>query len=200
MKVTLASGNAHKLREIAAIMPSWEIAAPPADWVAPPETGETYEENALIKARSLAVHLNAPVIADDSGIEMYALDGAPGVRSARFAGEYATDEENLAKLLDAARATEDGLRGARYVCVAVFVDPAGTTTTAEGTVDGCLITERRGTGGFGYDPIFVASGQPEGLERTMAEFSPQEKDAISHRARALRALAANLDQMGSAQA
>lgn len=129
--------------------------------------------------------VDAPVIADDSGIEMYALDGAPGVRSARFAGEHATDEENLLKLLEAARATPEGLRGARYVCVAVFMEPGSEPIITEGTVEGCIVLDRRGSGGFGYDPIFGLNDR----DLTMAQLSATEKDAISHRGRAFRALA-----------
>lgn len=168
----------------------WEILPPPPDWVAPEETGNTYEENALLKARSLADHVGAPAIADDSGIEMLALGGAPGVRSARFAGENATDEENLEKLLAAARETPEGQRGARYVCVAVFLVPGQEPVATHGAVDGCIVLERRGTGGFGYDPIFGLLDS----DRTMAELTPEEKDEISHRGRAFRALRHLIDR------
>jgi XTP/dITP diphosphohydrolase len=186
MKIFLASGNLGKLREVAAIMSrsGVTIDPPPVDWVAPEETGETYAENALLKARSLVALTGAPALADDSGIEVMALDGGPGVRSARYAGDDATDERNLAKLLEVARGLEEGMRGARYVCAAVLVTPDGREVVKEGVLEGCLITEPRGTNGFGYDPIFV----PSGMEQTAAELTPLEKDAISHRGKAFRAL------------
>lgn len=160
------------------------IDPPPVDWAPPEETGQTYADNALLKARSLVQLTGAPALADDSGIEVRALDGAPGVRSARFAGEDATDERNLAKMLEVSRGLQDGERGVRYVCCAVLATPDGREVVKEGVLEGCLITEPRGTNGFGYDPIFV----PSGLEKTAAELSPLEKDAISHRGQAFRAL------------
>lgn len=196
MRVFLASKNPGKAREIAAILGTAgiELAGAPQDWVAPEETGTTYRENALLKARSLLAFTGAAAVADDSGIEVDALDGAPGVRSARFAGEGATDEENLAKLIDVIRATPPDRRGARYRCVAVFVSPDTPEVSTDGVVEGSLIEDRRGSGGFGYDPIFVAIGQT----RTMAQMSAAEKDAISHRGKAFRALATALQPQPSA--
>lgn len=183
MEVAIATKNPGKVREIARILEVVELVAPPPDWEPPDETEPTYVGNALLKARALCAHTGMAAIADDSGIEADALDGAPGPRSARFAGEGATDEENLRKLLDVVRAT--GVTGARYRCVAVLVEPDGAEVVAEDTVEGTLITEPRGTGGFGYDPMFVPV---EGDGRTMAELSPAEKDAISHRGKAFRRL------------
>lgn len=188
MKILLASQNPGKVREIRAILAGAgvEVEAAPSTWVPPAETGASYLDNARLKARSLAEHTGLPVVADDSGIEVYALDGAPGVRSARFAGDGATDRENLDAMLACARTIPEGLRGARYRCVAVLVDPFGQETVTEGTLDGCIVLEPRGTNGFGYDPIFGLEGDET---RTAAELEPEEKDAISHRGQAFRALA-----------
>lgn len=194
--LALASRNPGKLREIRTILGGLaSIRLTSADeypgWVAPPEDDDTYEGNALVKARSLAAFAGVPVIADDSGIEVDALGGGPGVRSARFAGEDATDEENLAKLIGVIRAVPDEARGARYRCVAVLVTPSGKESAAEGIVEGTLVIDRRGSGGFGYDPIFV----PLGDTRTMAELSPEEKDRISHRGKAFRGLVPAIDDL-----
>jgi XTP/dITP diphosphohydrolase len=188
--VALASRNPGKLREIRTILA--EAGVPlevvSADdfpgWEAPEETEPDYAGNALLKARSLASFAGMATLADDSGIEVDVLDGGPGPRSARYAGEAATDEENLRKLIDVVRGVPPERRTARYRCVAVLVTPSGDEATAEGTVEGTLVTEPRGTGGFGYDPIFV----PNGGSRTMAELSPAEKDRISHRGKAFRGL------------
>lgn len=186
MRVFLASKNPGKAREIAAILEpaGLVVYAPPDGWEAPEETGETYRVNALIKAESLSAFTGDAALADDSGIEVDALDGAPGVHSARFAGESAGDVENLAKLIESIREVPPEKRTARYRCVAIFVGPGYEPIVAEGTVEGTLITEPRGDGGFGYDPIFV----PVGGTRTMAELQPREKDAISHRGKAFRRL------------
>jgi XTP/dITP diphosphohydrolase len=180
-RVALATGNPGKVREIASILGDvCVLVAPPDGWRAPEETEPDYRGNALLKARALHDAMGIPVLADDSGIEVDALGGAPGPRSARFAGENATDEQNLRKLIeDIAHATA---RTARYRCAAVLV--GATEVIAEATCEGKLLREPRGSGGFGYDPIFV----PEGEARTMAELTPEEKDAISHRGKAFRAL------------
>ena len=194
--VALASRNPGKLREIRTILSEAGVALEVLsaddfpDWEAPEETEPDYAGNALLKARSLAAFAGVSTLADDSGIEVDALDDAPGPRSARFAGEAATDEENLTKLIDVVRDVSPERRMARYRCVAVLVTPSGNETTADGTVEGTLITERRGSGGFGYDPIFV----PDGETRTMAELSPEEKDRISHRGKAFRGL---VDALGA---
>lgn len=153
--------------------------------VLPPEDGATFAENALGKARAAAQQTGLAAIADDSGIEAAALDGRPGVRSARYAGEHASDGENLALLI-----SEVPVGSAlRYVCVIALVGPDGAEQTFEGTCEGVMAAEPRGSGGFGYDPVFTPSEAPG---RTMAELSAAEKDAISHRGRAARALAAAL--------
>ncbi|HVL34001.1 MAG TPA: RdgB/HAM1 family non-canonical purine NTP pyrophosphatase [Actinomycetota bacterium] len=193
-RVALATKNAGKVREIGAIVApaGIELVSPDATWVAPEETEPDYRGNALLKARSLVEHMQIACLADDSGIEVDLLDGGPGPRSARFAGEHATDEENLNKLIAViARAPEDQ-RAARYRCVAVLVTPEGDETVCEGSVEGALIVEPRGTGGFGYDPIFIARGET----RTMAELTPEEKDAISHRGAAFRAILPALRALG----
>ena len=187
MTLVLATRNAHKAREFGALLAPHEIEPLPAEVTLPPETGETFEENALGKARAAAAALARPAIADDSGIAAEALGGAPGVRSARYAGEQATDEENLAKLLREAPA---GSRAA-YVCALAYVTPEGEEHVVVGRCTGTLAAKPRGTGGFGYDPAFVPD---DGDGRTMAELTPEEKDAISHRGRAARALLALLDR------
>jgi XTP/dITP diphosphohydrolase len=184
MKLVLATRNAHKVREFGALLAPHEVTALPAEVELPPETGTTFAENALAKAQTAARALGVPAIADDSGIESEALGGAPGVRSARFAGQHATDEENLNKLL------ADAPTGSplAYVCALAFVAPDGTEHLVEGRCTGTLAAQARGSGGFGYDPAFV----PDDLDggRTMAELSQDEKDAISHRGRAVRELLA----------
>jgi XTP/dITP diphosphohydrolase len=184
MKLVLATRNAHKVREFDALLAPHEVEALPDDVELPPETGATFAENALVKARTAARALGAAAIADDSGIESAALGGAPGVRSARFAGDDATDEQNLDKLLAEAPAGSP----LSYVCALAFVAPDGTEHLVEGRCTGTLAAQPRGSGGFGYDPAFVPDDVDGG--RTMAELSPEEKDAISHRGRAVRELLA----------
>ena len=182
MRLVLATRNAHKVRELSGLVAPHELDALPDEVELPPETGETFAENALGKARAAAQATSRPAIADDSGIAAHALGGAPGVRSARYAGEDATDEENLAKLLREAPAGS----GVEYVCALAFVDPQnGIEHLVEGRCEGTLAAEPRGSGGFGYDPAFVPVEHPG---RTMAELEPGEKAAVSHRGRAARAL------------
>ncbi|HEY8582418.1 MAG TPA: RdgB/HAM1 family non-canonical purine NTP pyrophosphatase [Capillimicrobium sp.] len=188
MGLLLATRNAHKVREMDALLAPHGVDALPDDVQLPPETGETFAENALGKARAAAAATGRVAIADDSGIEADALGGRPGVRSARFAGEGATDEENLAKLLREAPA---GSRVA-YVCALAYVDlDRGVEEVFEAHCTGTLAAEPRGDGGFGYDPAFVPDEHPD---RTMAELSREDKDAISHRGRAVRLLRAWLDR------
>jgi XTP/dITP diphosphohydrolase len=182
--VVLATRNAHKLREFQRLLPSVELEPLPDEIELPPETGETFEENALIKARAAAEATNRPAIADDSGIEAEALQGRPGVRSARYAGEHATDGENLDKL----RAEAPPGSGLRYVCAVAYIEPGKPPRTVEGTCEGRMAEEPRGDGGFGYDPVFLPA-DGDGT-RTMAELSDEEKDRISHRGRAVREAAA----------
>ena len=191
MRVVVGSRNAHKVREIAAIFAEegvgFELVT--IDEVAPGvelvEEEPTFEANALTKARQAAVATGLPAIADDSGIEADALDGGPGPRSARFAGEGASDAENLAKLVEVIADEPSDARAARYRCVAAIAWPDGRSLHAEGVCEGSLVATPRGAGGFGYDPIFV----PERERGTMAELGDEEKDRISHRGRAFRALA-----------
>ncbi|HWH94942.1 MAG TPA: RdgB/HAM1 family non-canonical purine NTP pyrophosphatase [Baekduia sp.] len=182
MKLVLATRNDHKAHEFSALLAPHEVVALPAEVELPPETGTTFTENALGKARVAARALGAVVIADDSGIESTALGGRPGVYSARFAGDGATDAENLAKLLRDAPAGS----GLAYVCVIALVDPdTGTEEVFEGRCTGTLAADPRGDGGFGYDPAFLPDDEiPPPAGRTMAELTPQEKGAISHRGRA----------------
>ncbi len=189
MRLVLATRNAHKVRELEPLLAPHTLEPLPDEVELPPETGETFEENALGKARAAAAATGRPAVADDSGIAAEALGGAPGVRSARYAGEDATDEENLAKLLREAPAGS----GLAYVCALALVEPDGTETVVEGRCEGTLAREPRGTGGFGYDPAFVpVEHGSDGIGPTMAELAPHEKDAISHRGRAARALLARL--------
>jgi XTP/dITP diphosphohydrolase len=187
VKLVLATRNAHKAREFEALLAPHDVLALPADVRLPPETGDTFAANALDKARAAARATGLPAIADDSGIEAAALGGAPGVRSARFAGEAAGDEENLAKLLRDAPAGS----AVAYVCALAYVDADGAEHVVEGRCTGVLAAVPRGDGGFGYDPAFLPDDLPDG--RTMAELDPAEKDAISHRGRAARALLAHLE-------
>jgi XTP/dITP diphosphohydrolase len=183
VRLLLATRNAHKLREFERLLPGITLDPLPEAAPTPEETGATYAENALIKARSAAHATNRPAFADDSGIEAEALDWRPGVRTARFAGPNASDQENLDKLHNEAPA---GSR-ARYVCVIAHVTPTGEEQLFEGRVDGTLAPAPRGHKGFGYDPLFIADETPG---RTMAELADDEKDAISHRGHAARELLA----------
>jgi XTP/dITP diphosphohydrolase len=188
-RLAIASANAHKLREIRRICADWPVewitsedhAGP---WPQVEEPHDTYRDNALEKARAVAAVLGVPAVADDSGIEVDALGGAPGPRSARYAGEGADDEENLQTLLRAVTEVPAGERTARYRCVAAIAWPGGGEAWAEGVCEGAIDLDPRGSRGFGYDPAFV----PQGHDRTMAQLTDEEKDRISHRGRAFRAL------------
>ncbi len=160
------------------------------------ETGTTFLENALLKARAGCQESGMPCIADDSGLAVDALDGAPGVYSARYAGEHGNDVKNNTKLLQALRNVPDGQRTARFVSVVALVYPDGRELTSEGTCEGIIARSPAGEGGFGYDPIFLPLEQ-EGETRSMAQLSPQEKDAISHRGKALQALAGKINKDGT---
>jgi XTP/dITP diphosphohydrolase len=186
VRLVLASRNAHKLRELSLLLAPHELVALPAAVELPPEIGASFAENALVKARTAAAATGMAAVADDSGLEAAALGGAPGIYSARFAGEDADDGDNLAKLLrDVA---PDGDTRVAYVCALVLVEPDGRETVVERRCDGHLNHSPRGEGGFGYDPAVVPDDYDDG--RTVAELTPAEKDAISHRGRAARALAA----------
>jgi XTP/dITP diphosphohydrolase len=184
MRLLLATHNEHKRRELARLLPEHEIALLPDTVELPPEDGETFAENALGKARAAARATAEVTIADDSGIAAAALGGAPGIRSARYAGEHASDEQNLAKLLGEAPAGDV----LEYICALVYVDPQHALERVfEERCRGTLAVAPRGVGGFGYDPAFLPDDGPP--ELTMAELSDAQKDAISHRGRAARALA-----------
>ena len=185
MRLVLATRNDHKLRELRQLMAPIELDELPEEVALPPETGTTFAENALRKARAAAAGTGRPSIADDSGIEAAALGGAPGVWSARYAGEDATDEQNLAKLLE--EVPEEGDNRVTYICAIAYVDPGNDHLIVHGRCSGTLTHEPRGDGGFGYDPAVVPDDLP-GDGRTMAELSADEKDAISHRGRAAREL------------
>ena len=191
----VATRNEHKLRELGELLPGVELDPLPPEIELPPEEWESFAENALGKARAARAATGRPAIADDSGIEAHGLGGRPGVRSARYAGENATDEENLAKLLEEVGRQDD--RRVAYVSVIGLVDEAGNESIFEGRCEGALATEPRGTGGFGYDPAFVPTDTGPGDERTMAELDPAEKNAISHRGRAARAFAEALRAEGT---
>ena len=196
-RAVLASANPGKLREFAALLAPFAVQlVPQAELGIRPaaETGTTFLENALIKAHHAAHHARLPALADDSGLEVEALGGRPGVWSARFAGEAASDEENLRHLLAELHDVPDEFRQARYQCVIVFLraasDPA--PLIAHGTWEGRIARVPHGHGGFGYDPVFI----PAGEQCTAAELSGAAKNAVSHRGQALRALVAMLDSGG----
>ena len=193
--VVIASNNAHKAREIAEALdfPGWEFCTLRDLGIAsdPAEDAETFAGNARIKALAAREASGGrAVLADDSGLEVDALDGAPGVRSARYAGEPCDDAANNAKLLAELADVPDARRSARFVCALAFIDEDGTETTARGTVEGRIAREGRGSHGFGYDPLFL----PDAFSgsRTLAEALPEEKNAVSHRGNALRELRAKL--------
>src|SRR5580692_1812742 len=187
--LVLATRNAGKLRELARILGAQVNLTgldefPDAPDV--PETGATFEANALLKARAIADHTGLPAVADDSGLCVDALNGMPGVFSARWAGAHGDDKANLVLVLAQVADVPDARLGAQFVCAAALVVPGKTPreVVVTGTLDGRLIRVPRGTGGFGYDPIFL----PDGFSQTTAEMTAEEKDAISHRGRAFRAL------------
>ena len=193
-KIVLASGNVGKLREIEGILADLdveviaqsELGVGDAD-----ETGATFVENALIKARHAAVATGLPALADDSGLVVEALGGRPGVHSARYSGPGATDDSNIDKLLEELQRVPTGDRAAAFHCCACFVTPDDTSSLiAEGRWEGAILRQRRGTDGFGYDPVFL---DPD-CGRTAAELGPEQKNARSHRGKALTALAEMMRQ------
>jgi XTP/dITP diphosphohydrolase len=205
-RLLVATRSPHKLRELRELLQlehtdlvSLVELDIPGD---PEETGDTFETNAAIKARAGFRASGLPTLADDSGLEVDALDGGPGVRTRRFAGEHASDEANNAKLLRALAGLRPGERGARYVCVLALALPGATgprggtrLILTRGTTRGRIATEARGTGGFGYDPIFEPRSEAPG-GRTLGLWTPAEKHAISHRARAARRMAVRLRALG----
>ena len=196
-RVVLASANQGKLRELAALVAPFGFELVPQTELgieSVPEAGLTFLENALLKARHAAAAARLPALADDSGIEVDALDGRPGVRSARFARPGASDAANLALLLAELEGVAEARRGARYQCVVAWVGAADDPSPliGRGTWEGRIALAPRGAGGFGYDPAFI----PAGETRTAAELSADEKNQVSHRAQALRALVAALKSAG----
>jgi XTP/dITP diphosphohydrolase len=198
-RVVLATRNAHKVSELRQILADAGAAVELVGTDAFPdlpdvvETGLTFAENALLKAHAVAKATGLPAVADDSGLCVDALGGQPGIFSARWAGAHGDDEANLDLVLAQLTDIADHARGAAFVCAAALALPDGTEHVVEGRLEGCLIRERRGSNGFGYDPIFV----PVGETRTTAEMSADEKNAISHRGIAFRALAPKIAQLVS---
>ncbi len=184
-KLLLASRNRHKIEELQQMLDGLNIEVISLDDVADipviEEDGNTFSENASKKARLTAMHTGFTCLADDSGLVVDSLEGQPGVYSARFAGEDADDRKNNHKLLQMLQGFEDEKRRARFVCVIAISDPQGNICTVEGKCEGRIDYEERGTGGFGYDPLFI----PEGYTRTFAQLSREEKNRISHRGQAL---------------
>ncbi|GAA4684246.1 RdgB/HAM1 family non-canonical purine NTP pyrophosphatase [Pseudonocardia yuanmonensis] len=195
MKVLLATRNAGKLVELRRLAEGSGVEvlglADVPEFPEAPETGATFAENALAKARDAAVATGLPSVADDSGLAVDALNGMPGVLSARWAGRHGDDLANLNLLLGQMGDVPDERRGAAFVCAAALVVPSGAEEVVHGEWRGRIVRAPRGSNGFGYDPIFV----PEGEERTSAELSPEEKDAASHRGRAFRALLPHLEAL-----
>jgi XTP/dITP diphosphohydrolase len=186
-RLVVASKNPDKIAEIEAILGESNLTGEVVrglEWPDVEETGETLEENALLKARAVVAATGLPVIADDTGLEVSALDGAPGVHTARFAGDGARYEDNVAKLIEVMAGQDD--RTAKFRTVVALVFPDGVEIIAEGRLEGRISTEPRGADGFGYDPVFDVDG------RTLAEMGTDEKNHVSHRARAIRALVSSV--------
>ena len=203
MKIILATKNEKKISELKDVLKELDVEILTLDSFPhidlPPETGTTFMENALIKARAIAEATGLAALADDSGLVVDALGGAPGVYSARYAGEGATDEENYEKLLLELKRVDEWERGARFVCVLAYVAPTGgdaeaEESTFEARCEGAVARSRRGQNGFGYDPVFIPAFINDGGDRnsgtTMAELSGEEKNLISHRAKALKKFSA----------
>jgi XTP/dITP diphosphohydrolase len=189
MHFVVCTGNRHKIAELAALLAPATVTGIDPSIVLPPETGTNFESNALIKARGGAAHHpNAWVLADDSGLEVDALDGAPGVWSARFAGEGASDSANVELLIERLDGVSGDARSGRFVCVLVAVGPNGEERVARGTVEGTIAAAPAGDAGFGYDPVFI----PEGESKTYAQLGENVKGQTSHRARAAAQLASML--------
>jgi XTP/dITP diphosphohydrolase len=195
-RVVVATGNQHKLGEIRAILAGLDVelvSMRAFDVAEPVEDGDTFEANALIKARACAAATGLPALADDSGLDVDVLDGAPGVHSARYAGVPGDDQANNRKLLAALADVPAERRTGRFVCAAAIVLPDGREHVVRGTMEGHLVTEARGAAGFGYDPLFVSDAAGDG--RTNGELTAEEKDAISHRGAAFRALRPHVERL-----
>jgi XTP/dITP diphosphohydrolase len=194
IRIVLATRNAHKVGELRAILAELGVAVDlvgVTDYPDVPDVAETeltFAGNALLKAVAVAEATGLPAIADDSGICVYALNGMPGIFSARWAGKHGDDAANLDLLLAQVSDVPDEHRGAQFVCAAALAEPGGRRVVQEGRIEGTLLRERRGEGGFGYDPVFL----PHGHERSTAQLSAEEKNRISHRRRAFAALAPHL--------
>jgi XTP/dITP diphosphohydrolase len=191
-RLAVASKNPDKIKEIEDVLETMGIAGEIVqglEWPDVEETGDTLEENALIKARAVVEATGLPAIADDTGLEVRALGGEPGVHTARFAGPDATYDENVARILEVMEGVGD--RVARFRTVVALVFPDGVEIVAEGSVDGVITEARRGSSGFGYDPVFEVKG------RTLAEMTAEEKNELSHRARAIQALGESLGLSGA---
>lgn len=193
MRLLLATRNAGKLVELRRMLSGFEVVglADVPEFPEVPETGATFAENALAKAQDAATTTGLAAVADDSGLAVDALNGMPGVLSARWSGRHGDDRANLELLLAQLGDVPDGRRGAAFVCAAALVVPGGAETVVHGEWTGAIVRAPRGTNGFGYDPVFV----PDGADRTSAELAAAEKDAVSHRARALAALLPHLREL-----
>ncbi len=185
MRALLATRNEGKVAELQRILSSYQVELVSASYEPGPETGTSFAENALAKAREGVEQTGLPALADDSGLSVLVMNGMPGILSARWAGRHGDDQANLDLLLAQLADVPDGVRGAAFVCAAAYALPDGRTHVVEGRMEGCIIREPRGSNGFGYDPVFV----PSGYDVTSAQLSPAEKDAISHRGQAFRELA-----------
>lgn len=185
MDIVLATTNKGKIEEITSLLPQFDFLPRPETIGDIEETEDTFVGNARLKARALMEATGKAALAEDSGLEVDALGGLPGVRSARFAGEHATDQENIDKLLAELESVAPQDRIARFRTVAIIVYPDGQEVVAEGTVEGSISREQKGTNGFGYDPVFIPHEHPG---RTFAELTKEEKNAISHRGKAMRSL------------
>lgn len=194
MRIVVATGNLGKLAELDRILGGLSVElSPMSDWdlPSPVEDGDTFEANAMLKARAASEATGLPAIADDSGLEVDALEGAPGVWSARWAGTDGDDAANNARLVRELQAVPEDRRSARFVCAAALVAPDGTAVTERGTMEGRVRDHPSGDGGFGYDPYFVATGNTV----SNAELAPEAKDAISHRGAAFRALRRHVEAL-----
>lgn len=193
MRLLLATRNAGKLVELRRMLSGFEVVglADVPEFPEAPETGATFAENALAKAQDAAATTGLAAVADDSGLAVDALNGMPGVLSARWSGRHGDDRANLELLLAQLGDVPDGRRGATFVCAAALVVPGGAETVVHGEWTGAIVRAPRGTNGFGYDPVFV----PDGADRTSAELAAAEKDAVSHRALALAALLPHLREL-----
>jgi len=194
MRWIVATANAHKLRELQTLFDGIGVTIEPRPegLAMPEETGTTFLANARLKARAIAEATGEVALGDDSGLEVDALGGDPGVLSARYAGEPSDDQANNRKLLEELRGIHGANRRARFRCVLALVAPDGKELTADGRFEGFVLEDAKGTGGFGYDPLF----QPEGDTRSLAEYADDEKNAVSHRGRAARRLRDMLERLG----